>query len=320
MRVIALDLGGTKLAGAVVNRRGQVLHRQEVALAGRTGGAVGGLIRRLLRALEDVVRTEGEELFGVGIAVPGISNQRTGRVWAPNIPGWTRYPLRSEVRSALRRRPVVVEMESDRICYILGEQWRGAARGCRNAIYLAVGTGIGAGILCDGRVLRGAAGIAGSIGWMALDRPFQPQYRIHGCFEAHASGPGLARVASQLRKKQGRTPRGGTQAPGFESAQEVFAAWEKGDPAARRAIEQAVEFWGMGVANLVSLFNPERIVFGGGVFGPGLRLLQRIQTEAARWAQPVAMRQVEWVGSALGGDAGLLGAARLAWQSSNPFV
>ena len=95
-------------------------------------------------------------------------------------------------------------IDSDRAAYILGETWRGAAAGARDAIFLAVGTGIGAGILTDGRVLRGAADVAGAIGWLALDRPYVARYRTHGCFEDQASGPGNVRVARDLMERDPR--------------------------------------------------------------------------------------------------------------------
>jgi glucokinase len=96
----------------------------------------------------------------------------------------------------------------------------------------------------------------------------------------------------------------------------LFAAYDRGDQVATRVLHDAIEFWGMASANLVSLFNPETIVFGGGVFGPAVRFLERIRIEAARWAQPISMGQVRFVASTLGGDAGLLGAARLAMTAS----
>ena len=103
-------------------------------------------------------------------------SRRAGRVWAPNIPGWDDYPLKAEIKAAVSDQAVKIAIDSDRSASILGEAWQGAARDCRNAIFLAVGTGIGAGIFVDGRVLHGAHGIAGAIGWMALDRPFRPEY------------------------------------------------------------------------------------------------------------------------------------------------
>lgn len=315
--VIALDLGGTKFAWAVVTAQGRIIHRNVILLAGRKGREVGDLIGRELSLLLAAARLEKLRISAVGVSVPGISDCRTGRVWAPNIPGWDSYPLRRELKRAVgdNRMPVVID--SDRACYILGETWRGAAKRCRNAIFLAVGTGIGAGILVDGRVLRGAHDIAGAIGWLALDRPFRREYVGCGCFEYHASGAGLPKVANQLLARRSTTPSLHRSSPPFATAQDVFAACRRRHPAAKAALAQAVEFWGMAVANLVSLFNPEKIVFGGGVFGPGTRLLGSIHAEARKWAQPIGIRQVKLEASKLGGDAGLCGAGYLAFQAAS---
>ena len=250
----------------------------------------------------------------VAVAVPGIAHPRTGRVWAPNLQGWDDYPLRDEVRDAFSDPGVKFVVESDRAAYILGEAWQGAARGCRDAIFLAVGTGIGAGILTDGRVLRGEGGIAGAIGWLALNRPFLPEYKDCGCFESHASGEGLARAARDLlvRRKGYRGPL--RKKPSI-TAPDVFQACARGDEVARQVLEQAIAFWGMACANLISLFNPETIIFGGGVFGPAARFLDAIAAEAHRWGQPAAMRQVAFEVSRLGSDAALYGAAVLAREA-----
>lgn len=207
-------------------------------------------------------------------------------------------------------------MAGDREACILGEAWRGAARGCRDASFLAVGTGIGAGILANGEFLRGAQDIAGSIGWMALDRPFRPAYRRCGDFEYHAEGPSLARAAARraLRTADYRVPlRGG---PGL-AAPEVFAAYRAGDPVARSVLRDAIAaYWGMVCANLVSLFNPEKVIFGGGVFGPATQFLEAIQAEAEQWAQPMAIRDVSFEASRLGDNAALFGAGYLAWRAA----
>jgi len=298
MSVIAVDLGGTKVATALVSSNGDVRARHQDLLGGRSGGDVTSLVLERCRSL----LAEGDT-DAIGVVVPGIYRAERGTVWAPNIPGWDDYPLMAELQHALGS-AIRVVIDSDRAGCILGETWRGAACGARDAIFLAVGTGIGAGILVDGRVLRGHADIAGAIGWLALDRPYTARYANCGCFEYHASGPGLTNLA---REQLGTTDNELTTS-------QVFEAFDRDDPVARRVIEEAIEFWGMATANLVSLFNPETIVFGGGVFGPAVRFLDRIRTEAERWAQPLSMRQVRLVASALGGDAALYGAARLAMQ------
>jgi glucokinase len=297
MAVIALDLGGTKLAAMLADSQGRVLFKNSVLLEGRVGRQVGALITETISHLIQFSKKKRLAIDAIGISVPGVARRKAKTVWAPNIAGWKNYSLEKEIRRSLKLR-IPIRIESDRTCYILGEQWRGAAKGCTDAIFLAVGTGIGAGILSDSRIVHGKHDIAGAIGWMALQTPWQRKFKSCGCFEYHASGAGLAGVAKEL--------------DWAATAEEVFAAYNKRDARGKKVIDQAITFWGMAVANLVSLFNPQKIIFGGGVFGPAAKLLPRIYAEATRWAQPIAILQVTLVKSKLGGDAGLFGAARLA--------
>jgi glucokinase len=315
--VIAVDLGGTKISAALVADDGALLAREHALLAGRGGRDVASLVADACAALVTEARTARVEVpASIGVAVPGIARAASGTVWAPNIPGWDDYPLSDALHRALGDAMRVV-VDSDRAACILGETWRGAAAGARDAIFLAVGTGIGAGILVDGRILRGHADIAGAIGWLALDRPYDERWRSCGCFEYHASGPGLVAVARDLLAASAGY-RGELRALTDDlTTAGVLDAAERGDDLARRVVDQAIELWGMATANLVSLFNPETIVFGGGVFGPALRYLDRIGAEARKWAQPIAMAQVNLVPSALGGDAALFGAARLAMDAED---
>jgi glucokinase len=313
--VIALDLGGTKLAGALFAANGQRLSKRSVTIDSRAGDAVGQLIIHQIRGLEKIAARRTLSVAAIDICVPGIVNSKSGRVWAPNIPDWENFPLRAEIRAAVSKPGVKVMVDSDRAASILGETWRGAARGCRNAIFVAVGTGIGAGILVDGRVLRGAHNIAGAIGWFALDRPFKSEYVDCGCFESHASGNGIAKEAQHLLSRR-RNYRGLLRKESQLTAHDVFAAYEQRDPIAVEVLTQAVEFWGMASANLINLFNPEKIVFGGGVFGPATQFLDAIANEARRWAQPIAFQRVAFEASQLGSDAALYGAAYSALRAA----
>ena len=314
MAVIGLDLGGTKIAGAVFDTNGSVLAEDSAMVERRGGGEVGTLIITALNRLMSKAST----IDAIGISVPGISHTNTGRVWAPNIMGWDDYPLRDEVRASLSYEDVPVVIEADRSCCIMGEAWHGAARGCKNAIFLTVGTGIGAGILADGRVLHGAHDVAGAIGWLALEQPWDDKYRACGNFEYYASGDGIARGARELLA----TTAGYDGAlrhidAAALTAPDVFRAYEEGDEIALAALQHAIALWGKATANLVSLLNPERIVFGGGVFGPATRFLGDIAKEAKRWAQPVSITQVELVASALGGAAAMHGAAHFALHAAS---
>lgn len=310
MSLLAIDLGGTKLASAIFTTEGDLRQRESVSLDGRRGRAVGALIAEHARALR--ARESPDPVQAIGVCVPGIYRAESGTVWAPNIPGWDDYPLLAELRSGVGD-DVRVTIDSDRAAYVLGESWRGVARGSRNVVFIAVGTGIGAGLLVDGRVLRGHADIAGAIGWLALRQPYRAEYAGCGCLEHHASGPGLVKVAREYLTSD-RAYDGVLRGhdPHALTPHDLFVAADAGDPLAVAVFDDAIGLWGMMAANVISLFNPEMVVFGGGIFGPAARYLERIYEEALRWAQPISVRQATFATSALGGDAGLYGAAKLA--------
>ncbi len=309
MSLLGIDLGGTKLAIALFSDSGNIVSRETAALAGRKGPEVGKMITDLVsRFLADPLP---DPITAIGVSVPGIYRPASGTVWAPNIPDWDDYPLLQEMQDSVGDIPVAID--SDRSCYILGEIWQGNAKGCSDAIFLAVGTGIGAGIVIEDRVFRGASGIAGAIGWLALDRPYHQKYDPCGCFEYHASGEGLVKTAREVLSRQ-QVYSGALSGKASDrlTAADIFSAFSNNDPVAIEVLQQAIDFWGMAVANLVSLFNPEKIIFGGGVFGPALQFLPEIRREALKWAQPISFTKVTFEPSGLGSDAGVYGAGYLA--------
>ena len=314
--VIGIDLGGTKLSAALFTTEGEILHRTGLLLEGTAGTGVGSLVTNLVLEHLEYARGNNFHVDSVGICVPGISNQADQTVWAPNIQGWEAYPLHLQVCDALNDPSIQVFIESDRSCSILGEMWKGNALNCRNAIFMAVGTGIGIGIVADGRIINGANGIAGAVGWLALDRPYSQDYDPCGHFEYHAAGPGIARGAERLLSAGAGSVY---LLEGHITTFDVFAAYSKSDPVAMKVIEECIELWGMAVANLVSIFNPEKIIFGGGVFGPAVQFLDRIHNEARKWAQPISIEKVRLEGTALKGDTGLYGAGYLALKNQFKF-
>ena len=311
MAVIGIDLGGTKAGAALFSEKGDILANKFSLLEKRQGNEVGFLIRNLVNSmLEEAVKLNCQ-VSGIGVSVPGIYWSGNGKIWAPNIPGWEDYPLLEELRSDPQPKGINVKIDSDRACYILGEVWKGNARGCRNTIFMAVGTGIGAGILIDGKILRGDNDIAGCTGWLALERPFSEKYTACGCFEYYAFGDGLARYANELLLQK-EDYRGVFKSGKNPDARSLILEYDKGDEIAVAVIGRAIEYWGMAVANLVSLFNPEKIILGGGVFGEASKFLPRIYDEARKWAQPVGFTKMSLEVSALGNMAGLYGAGYLA--------
>ena len=287
--VLALDLGGTKISAAVVAPDGRILHRAKVPVDKTSVAASLDQIAGLARAVAATFPVEA-----AGLIVPGIYSPGTGRAWAPNLWGWEEIPLRDELAARLA---FPVTLDSDRAGCVLGEQWLGAARGCSDVVFVAIGTGIGAGILSGGRLLRGAHDIAGAVGWFALN-PQPGEADPHcGCWESHSAGPGLARRA------------------GLATAEAVVEAARRSDPRALAAVAEAASYTAMGLANLISLLNPEVIVLGGGLMQAADLFLDTLRAETRHWAQPIAITKVRIEVTELGEDAGLLGAAKLALDS-----
>lgn len=311
MALLGIDLGATKVTFATFSETGIIISKETILLGKRKGKKVGSLLTEKITFLIGSSGYGKDKIHAIGVSVPGISHSKTGTVWAPNIQGWDDYPLLQEIKTVSGDIPVTID--SDRACYILGELWQGNAKGCRNAVYLSVGTGIGAGILVNSEILRGSRDIAGAIGWMALNKPFHEKYISCGCFEYHASGEGIAKMAREYISQENIYTGILRSKPAEElTSYDVFSAYENGDIVATKIIEQCIEFWGMAVANIVSLFNPEIIIMGGGIFGPAVRLIKEIRSEAEKWAQPISMKQVRIIESALSGDAGVYGAGFLA--------
>ena len=261
---LGIDLGGTKIAGALFNSEGMVSPKKVLYLENKIGQQVVEQIFKMIQSFLDWSSKNNMLINTIGVAVPGIYYSTSGRVWAPNIPEWEDYPLFEELKCKIDN--LDIRIDNDRACYILGETWKGSAAGCKHAIFLSVGTGIGTGILIDGQVLRGADDIAGSIGWMALRDPFLPVYEKHGCFEYHASGPGITRTARDIYSHDADLFKDlDPLAVEQMTTSDIFEAFNEGNPLAEKVIDQSIQFWGKASANLVSLFNPEILIFGGGV-------------------------------------------------------
>ena len=313
---LGIDLGGTKIAAALFSSNGMISPKEVVYLENRVGNQVAEQIIEIIHFFWKWADKNELRISAIGIAVPGIYYSKTGRVWAPNVPGWEDYPLLEELSNIFN--DISIKIDSDRACYILGETWKGSSIGCKDAIFLAVGTGIGAGILIDGQVLRGANDIAGAIGWMTLTSPYLSEYKHYGCFEYHASGEGLSRMAEKYSENNTDLFKDADQLTGNQiTSMNIFDAYRKDHSTAIKVIRESIEFWGKASANLVSLFNPEKIIFGGGVFGPAIQFLDEIYMEAKKWAQPISINKVKFEPSKFGGEAGLYGAGYLSLYQNN---
>lgn len=313
MAVIALDLGGTKIASAIIDNDGNIRYKHKNLLSGRKGHDVGKLIiENVNRQLEKAAYLK-IPIEAIGLCVPGSVNPDTKRVWAPNIPEWENYPIAEEIKQHISKHNIEVYVDNDRSCAIYGELWQGAGRGCKNCIFVVVGTGIGAGIVIDGRVLHGHNDIVGATGWMALQTPYIADYAPQGCLEYYASGTGICERAKELVRAD-KSYRGELRQMPISriTTRRVFEAFGHGDHIAKAVIDKAVEMWGMATANFVSLLNPEKIIWGGGVFCSARSLVGRIYEESKKWAQPLSIKTVSLEATMLDGDEVILGAAFLA--------
>ena len=318
--VLGLDLGGTKIAAGVVSRSGKLVSAVRMPTPARG-------VKRDLRALFDAAqaalaaaRVRWKDIRAVGVGVPGAFDPRTETVWAPNLHGWKKVPLRRLLERAFRR-PVFVE--GDRNVQALAEAWLsgGNRRPPRNLVFLTLGTGIGAGIIAEGRMISGSRGTAGAAGWLAVSEHWRPEFGRTGSLEALAAGPGIARTAARMArgKKSGALARM-ARAEGSLTAEAVVRAARAGDrggsgrgrPERRKTLEAAGESLGRGVASIVALLNPELVVIGGGLAEAGELLIGPLRRAALKWGQPLASRQVRIVRTRLGENNGLLGAARYA--------
>jgi glucokinase len=294
MKLLTVDIGGTKIACALVNREGELSEKdqQPTNLSGPQAVA------------EQVVAYHAslvEQPVAIGISLPAVLEPDTDRVvWAPNLLGWHDVPFREMLQDRLAL-PVVIQYDGH--AAVLGEWWKGAAQGYRHVVSLIIGTGIGGGIIIDGQLWRGRDRLAGASGWF-------PMVGANGLdhWENLAAGPAIARRAYALIES-GRSSILNTAQV---TAKAVFHAARQGDTLAQEVIGEAAEYIGRGVATIISLINPEIIVLGGSVGQQGDLLLDPVRETAIRWAQPISSRDVRIVSSVLGEEAGLLGAAYTA--------
>jgi glucokinase len=307
--VLAVDLGGTKCSAAVVDWEGRIVSRRTTPVDLNSPSAPVHQIVQLVKDLAEH-RKPKESFVAAAVAVPGLV-RRNGTVWAPNLPGWKRMPLAKHLERSLGI-PVVVE--SDRNAGLLGECWCGAGKGKSDVIALMIGTGIGAGIMSGGQVVRGAHELSGCAGWLTVSLADVSNASAVGEFESLAAGPGVANTARKRLQGGEASSLSQFDLPKI-TAHEVAEAARKGDQLALDIFHRAGRLLGFGVANMVSMFDPEIVIIGGGMAAAADLYLDSLRAAMLERAQPLAAKKVKLVVSKLGDRANLLGCARLARQS-----
>ena len=307
--VLGFDIGGTKLASGVVDAIGTVRSFAVEPTQSERGPDDG--VRRLFELGRRVVDEAAVDVAAVGIACGGPLDAERGTLVAPpHLPGWEGVPLVSLGEQAFDR---PAALENDATAAAAGEHRFGAGRGTRHLVYLTISTGVGGGAVVDGRLLRGARGNGAELGHVTVDcdgRPC-PGCRRTGCLEAYVSGTSIAARAREA------LARGGTSAlSGVEelTATDVAAAAAAGDAVARAVWDETTTMLACGVVSIVNVFEPDVVVFGGGVSREGEQLLAPVREAVRATAMSPAGRAAQIVQSPLGDRVGVVGAAAVAYE------
>ncbi|KAB1148297.1 ROK family protein [Streptomyces luteolifulvus] len=300
--VAALDIGGTKIAGALVDGQGRILVRTQRATPAQEDGET------VMRAVEAVLgELAAGPLWGrataLGIGSAGPVDASAGTVSPVNVPGWRDYPLVRRVRAVTGGLPV--ELIGDGVAITAAEHWQGAARGHDNALCMVVSTGVGGGLVLNGRLHPGPTGNAGHIGHISVDLDGDPcPCGGRGCVERLASGPNIARRAIEAGWLPG--PDGDT------SAEAVAAAARAGDPVAVASFERAAQALAAGIAATANLVEIDIAVVGGGVAKAGDVLFTPLHKALGDYATLSFVQRLTVTPAQMGTDAGLVGAAAAA--------
>ncbi|MFC8917921.1 ROK family protein [Streptomyces sp. NPDC057116] len=300
--VAALDIGGTKIAGALVDGRGGILLRARRPTPAREDGeTVMGAVEEVLAELAASPLWPGVRAVGIGSAGPVDAS--AGTVSPVNVPNWRGYPLVERVRRATGGLPV--DLVGDGVAMTAAEHWLGAARGHDNALCMVVSTGVGGGLVLGGRLHPGPTGNAGHIGHISVDLDGDPcPCGARGCVERIASGPNIARRALDNGWRPG--PDGDT------TAAAVAASARAGDPVATASYERAARALAAGIAATATLVEIDIAVIGGGVAGAGDVLFAPLRRALRDYATLSFVRRLTVAPALTGTDAGLLGAAAAA--------
>ena len=320
--ILGVDLGGSKILTAVVNSRGEMLSSNESTTPATEGHEA--VIQSIVDSSHRVLKQADvaiSELIAIGVGAPGLSNPETGILFtSPNLPGWRNVPLRDIMQERLDKKTFVI---NDANAAALGEFCFGAARGTRNFIYVTLSTGIGGGIVIDGKIYSGVIGAAGEVGHMTIDDEGPIcNCGSRGCWETLASGTALAKEARHRIKEGVRTSileyvEGDVEKV---TAQVIHSAAKQGDSLAKELIARTGYYVGVGLANLINIFNPELIVIGGGLSNIGDMLLKSAFKVAGERAFKEAFQAVRFASTELDRNSGVLGATAFALQEMRNLI
>ena len=303
---LGIDIGGTSIKSGLFDRQGVLLEKWSIPTRIEENGKhiIGDIKNSTDRKLESLGLDPGQ-LSGAGVGVPGQVSRQGEVLFAENL-GWYHVPLTEELT---RRLGMPVRTENDANLAALGEMWKGSGSRCSNLLFVTLGTGIGCGIVADGRILTGAAGAAGEIGHIHIEDRMTEKCNCgkSGCLEQLASGTGLRRMGEWALASSNEPS---LLREGEVSARTIFEAAAAGDSLAVRVAEQFGEYLGKALAICTCVLNPQAVLIGGGVSKAGEIVLDYIRKHYRKYAYPPC-ENTDFRLAALRGDAGIYGGARL---------
>ncbi|AIQ10739.1 ROK family glucokinase [Paenibacillus durus] len=310
---VGVDLGGTAIKVGICNSEGHLLHTYEGPTGTETGAdTVIDNIEKYVRQIVADSPYEWDQLAGVGAGVAGFTNIREGIIiLAPNI-GFRDVPIRAILESRLNK---PVKIDNDANVAALGEAWSGAGRGVDNCVCYTLGTGVGGGIIINGKVYQGFSGLAGELGHICVVpdlEAIQCGCGKMGCLETVSSATGIIRMANDAVARGDRTTLATVEKI---AAKEVFDAAKAGDEVALRIVNRAAFYLGKSMAAVAAVLNPEVFIIGGGVSKAGEILFEEIRRVYAQVTPEPLQKDVKIIPALLGNDAGIVGAAGLLLRS-----
>ncbi|CDQ39661.1 MULTISPECIES: ROK family glucokinase [Virgibacillus] len=318
--IIGVDIGGTSAKLGLINDQGDIIEKWEIPTNTENGGIhivddVWEAINNKLEAKEFTTK----QVLGIGVGAPGFIEGDTGFVYeAVNI-GWKNYDFGNQLR---KRSKLPVYVENDANVAVLGENWRGAGNQAANLVAITLGTGVGGGIIANGEIVNGEAGMGGEIGHMTIDPNGYPcNCGRNGCLETIVSATGIVRQAmKQIDMEKTSLLTNVLAEKGSITSKDVFQLAADGDKTAMRIVTHTADVLGMTISNIGTMVNPSKVLIGGGVSKAGDLLLSEIRKAFNTYALVRVSQYCELKIAELGNDAGIIGAAFLVKQKLENVV
>jgi glucokinase len=313
---IGIDIGGTNVPAAIIDESGEIIH--VINKKTMAEGGPDAVIKRITDSITDLVKYFDDniktgKIIGIGIGAPGTLDHKKGQIiTSPNLPQWRNIPLVERISKEVNM-PVFIDNDAN--CAAIGEHWIGAANGAENAVLVTLGTGVGGGIIINNKIYRGSHGTAGELGHITIfAKGTKCACGNFGCLEAYASANATAARAKERLKREDMASSLQTKKLSEINAYEIYVHAEQGDRFAQDILKESGSYLGIGIATFANIFDPDVIIIGGGFAGAEKYLIPAAIDEAYKRSFKSVMDNIKITTAKLGNNAGIIGAAKLAFD------